>query len=203
MAARAAEPVGAAGLAGEAALGDRIRAFFALPVPDPQREQLSGYLASCAAVAPDFRWAVHDNLHITLRFVGSVERRAVEEVASHAEAGVGGPFELALGDVGTFGSGPRVRVVWLGLSAGADPVRRLAGVLERECRAAGLEPEARAFKPHLTLARAKPRDGAGLPELPRRPVLEPWKATEVILFSSHLGRGGAVHEPIRSVPLAE
>ena len=195
--------MGAAGLAGEAALDGRVRAFFALPVPDQQREQLSRYLAGCAVAAPEFRWAVQDNLHITLRFVGSVERGVVEDVASRAEKDAGGAFDVALGDVGTFKRGRLARVVWLGLRAGAEPMRHLAGVLERECRAAGLEPEARAFKPHLTLARAKPRDGAELPELPPLPELEPWTASEVILFSSHLGRGAAVHEPIRSVRLAE
>lgn len=192
--------------AGEAALtepADRIRAFFAIAVPDPQRDALSGYLAECAAIAPDFRWASRDNLHLTLRFVGSVERAVVEAIAVRAEPEAGAAFTVALGEIGSFRRGRLARVVWLGVREGLDPLRRVANVLERECRASGLEPDARSFKPHLTLARAKPRDGAVLPEMPPPPELEPWTAREVILFSSHLGRGGAVHEPIRSIRLAD
>ena len=192
--------------AGEAALtepADRIRAFFAIAVPDPQRDVLSGYLAECAAIAPDFRWASRDNLHLTLRFVGGIERAVVEAIAARAEHDAGGAFGVALGEMGSFRRGRLARVVWLGVREGVEPLRRVANVLERECRAAGLEPETRSFKAHLTLARAKPRDGAALPELPPPPELEPWTAHEVILFSSHLGRGGALHEPIRAIPLAE
>lgn len=170
--------------AGEAALtepADRIRAFFAIAVPDPQREALSGYLAECAALAGDFRWVSRDNLHLTLRFVGGVERGLVEGIAARAEQEAGGAFSVALGAMGTFRRGALARVVWLGVSEGVEPLRRLTHVLERECRAAGLEQETRSFKPHLTLARAKPRDGAPLPALPPPPTLAAWTAREVIL----------------------
>jgi 2'-5' RNA ligase len=206
MAAVAAERVGPVGLAAQASLtppASRIRAFFAIALPGPQRDELSRYLEACAATAPEFRWAVHDNLHLTLRFVGSVERDVVERIAGSVATDAGPAFEVALGDVGTFKRARLVRVVWLGVREGAEPMRRLAELLERECRAAGLDPEARAFKPHLTLARARPRDGAPLPELSPPPKLEPWTAREVVLFSSHLGRGGAVHEPIRAIRLRD
>jgi 2'-5' RNA ligase len=75
--------------------------------------------------------------------------------------------------------------------------------VEAECRAGGLDPESRAFKPHLTLARARAHDGASLPVLPDLPRLEPWRAEELILYSSHLQRAGAVHEPVRTLPLAQ
>jgi len=206
MAAVAAELVGAARLAAQAPLtepGPRIRAFFAIALPGPQREELSRYLEACAAASPEFRWAVHENLHLTLRFVGSVDREVAERIAGSLAAQAGPAFQVALGEVGTFKRGRLVRVVWLGVREGVGPMRRLADLLERECRAAGLEPEARPFKPHLTLARARPRDGAPLTELPPPPKLEPWRAHEVVLFSSHLGRDGAVHEPIRAVALGD
>jgi len=94
-----------------------------------------------------------------------------------------------------------VRVVWLGVRLGDEAMRTVAQRVEAECRAAGLEPESRAFKPHLTLARARARDGAPMPVLPELPQLEPWLAEELILYSSHLQRAGAVHEPIRTLGL--
>jgi 2'-5' RNA ligase len=82
-------------------------------------------------------------------------------------------------------------------------MRSIAQRVEAECRAAGLDPESRAFKPHLTLARARARDGAPVPVLPELPTLDPWRADELILYSSHLQRAGAIHEPIRTVPLLQ
>lgn len=170
-----------------------------MPLPERQREELNRYLERCATVAPEFRWAAAGNLHLTVRFIGSAEQDVVEAVADRLEGSAGTVFELALGGVGTFKRGRLARVVYLDVSAGADPVRALAERVEAECVGAGLEPETRAFKPHLTLARARARDGALLPELPEAPDLEGWRAEELILYSSHLQKSGAVHEPIRAV----
>ena len=198
--------MGTGQLAGKAPLTDsaspKVRAFFGLPLPESHRLELSGYLESCAAIAPDFRWSVAENLHITLRFVGSVDRALVEGVADRLTPQAGPPFEVALGDVGQFRRSRLARVIWLGLTRGADELRALAGLVESECQAAGLEKEPRAFQPHITLARARRRDGAALPDLPRLPDLPPWPAGELVLYWSHLGKRGAVHEPIRRIPLA-
>jgi RNA 2',3'-cyclic 3'-phosphodiesterase len=182
--------------------GVRARAFFGLPVPEAQRKELDEYLVACAAMAPEFRWTPASNLHLTVRFVGSVERSVVEGIADRlADRHLSG-FELDLGDLGTFKRGRLVRVVWLQLRAGVEPARELAGPVEEECVRAGLVPEARPFQPHLTLARARARAGAAVPALPNPPVLQPWRADELILFSSHLSRAGSVYEPLRRIRLS-
>jgi len=178
-----------------------VRAFFGLPVPEAQRKQLDRYLTSSSVAAPEFRWTPAANLHLTLRFIGSVERAVVDEIADRLDQLRLPAFELALGELGTFKRGRLVRVVWLHVGEGAEHARELAGQVEAECMRAGLEPEARPFQPHLTLARARPRDGANLPELADPPLLTPWPADELVLFSSHLGRGGAVYEPLRKLSL--
>jgi len=171
-------------------------------VPDEQGNLLGSYLAACTPVASEFRWTPAANLHLTVRFIGSVEREVADLVAGRlAELPLSG-FTLELGEVGTFKRGRLVRVVWLGVTAGADQARALAAHVEAECVRAGLVPEARAFQPHLTLARARPRDGAALPPLPSPPALPPWRAEELVLYSSHLGRAGAVYEPLSSIRLS-
>jgi 2'-5' RNA ligase len=171
-------------------------------VPDSQRKQLAPYVAECAATASDFRWIPVENLHLTIRFIGSVERATVDEIAARLDELKLGGFNLELGEVGTFKRGRLARVVWLQVQAGADQARLLAARVEAECVRAGLEPEARAFQPHVTLARARPRDGAALPLLPAPPELQPWRAEALVLYSSHLGRAGAVYEPLRAIRLS-
>jgi RNA 2',3'-cyclic 3'-phosphodiesterase len=179
----------------------KVRAFFGLPVPEAQRGRLEAYLAACAATAPDFRWAPAENLHLTVRFIGSVDRSVVERVADRLDERRLLAFELELGEIGTFQRGRLVRVVWLQVNAGGEEARALAAQVEAECGQAGLEPDSRAFQPHLTLARARSRDGAAVAPLPSPPDLTPWRAEELVLYSSHLGRGGAVYEPLRKLRL--
>jgi 2'-5' RNA ligase len=179
----------------------KVRAFFGLPVPDLHRDELRPFLAACAAAAPSFRWTPDSNLHLTVRFIGSIEREAVDRIADRVSALAPAGFELALGDLGTFKRGRLVRVVWLGLRSGAEAASALAAQVEAECVQAGLVGEPRAFQAHLTLARARPRAGSELPPLPPVPQLGPWRASELILYSSHLSKTGAVYEPIRTLPL--
>lgn len=111
------------------------------------------------------------------------------------------PFEIALGDRGAFGSRRHARVVWLGVEAGREPLGELAAAVESACRTAGLPPEERPFRAHLTLARAVERGGSELPELPPPPRLAPWPVEEFVLYESRLGRGPAVYAPIERFEL--
>lgn len=159
------------------------------------------YMSECARIAPGFRWTPAPNLHLTIRFIGPVEREVVDDIALRlGDLDLRG-FDIGLGDVGVFKRGRRVRVVWIGLRAGGGEAVALAAQVEAECRRAGLPPESRPFQPHLTLARARDRDGAELPPLPPLPALRPWSASELVLYSSHLGRPAAVYETLQKVRL--
>ena len=189
------------GAGAEVAAAGRVRAFFGLPVPEAQRAVLGGFLAASAEVAPRFRWTPAGNLHLTVRFIGSADRDLVEGIADRlADLGLSA-FDLGLGDLGTFKRGRLVRVVWQGLRSGAEALTALAGRVDSECEAAGLPGEKRAFQAHLTLARARARDGAELPSLPAPPVVTPWRASELVLYASRLSKTGAVYEPLRAVQL--
>jgi RNA 2',3'-cyclic 3'-phosphodiesterase len=179
----------------------RVRAFFGLAVPEPQREALAHFIAACARLAPEFRWTARENLHLTIRFVGSVERALVEAVADALGQRPLAAFHMELGDVGTFGRGRAARVVWLGLRSGAEGGAVLAAQVEEECVRAGLPAESRLYQAHLTLARARPREGARLPELPAMPRMEPWRADRLVLYSSRLTKAGAVYEAMRTLGL--
>jgi 2'-5' RNA ligase len=162
---------------------------------------MAGFLTACETAAPQLRWTPAANLHLTIRFIGSVDRALVEAIGDRLAARPLDAIDLELGSLGTFGRGRQVRVVWQGLRAGAEAVTALAAQVDAECGAAGLVGEKRPFQPHLTLARARARDGAELPSLPEPPRLSPWRAGELVLFASRLSRTGAVYEPLRALKL--
>ncbi|HKC19311.1 MAG TPA: RNA 2',3'-cyclic phosphodiesterase [Candidatus Dormibacteraeota bacterium] len=194
---------GSARRLGADALGEKseVRAFFGLPLPDTHREALAPYIAACAAVGPDFRWTPAPNLHLTLRFLGRVDLPLAEGIADGVAESDPGGFDVRLGELGVFKRGRLARVVWLGVVAGGQEMASLATLLESECVRAGLEPEGRRFNAHLTLARARQRDGAAVPALPAAPELPAWRARELVLFRSRLGRAGSVYEPLRAISL--
>ena len=180
--------------------GTPTRAFVALAPPSAVVAELEGYLERCRALAPSFRWVAPVGVHLTLRFLGSVESEPLAGVVALLRGIRRPPFELRLGGLGTFG-GRRPSVVWLDLASGREPAAALAAATEGACVAAGLEPERRPFRPHLTLACSRERFGSVLPDLPPAPDLEPWTATDMILYESRLGGGPPVYTPLERFPL--
>jgi len=180
----------------------KVRAFFGLPLPEAHRAGLAGYIAECAKHAPELRWTPPENLHLTVRFLGHLDLAIARGIADRLAERDMRSFELRLGEVGWFKRGRMARVVWLGLASGQEQIAALAEKVEAECVGAGLEPESRRYHAHLTLARARARDGALLPALPPPPDLEGWRADELVLYRSRPGRGGSVYEPLGRIRLS-
>jgi len=172
----------------------------ALAPPEPQVAVLGDYLERCRALAPAFRWVAPAGVHLTLRFLGGVEAAAMDSVSARLRRVRQAPFLLSLDGLGGFG-GRRPSVLFLGLGEGREPAAALAREVETACVAAGLPPETRPFRGHLTLARSRERSGAPRPDLPPPPELEPWTATEMILFESKLGGGPPTYIPLERFPL--
>src|SRR5260370_3526617 len=162
---------------------------------------MADFLTACAEVAPQVRWTPEGSPHRTVRFIGNIDRAVVEAMAERLGARSLRAFDLDLDDLGTFGHGRHVRVVWQGLRDSPEAVAELAAQVEAECATAGLMAEKRPFQAHLTLARARPRDGALLPPLPEPPRLSAWRAPELVLCPSPLSQTRATYEPLRAVKL--
>lgn len=172
-----------------------LRAFVGLALPEGHRQALAGYLARCVREAPDFRWVGAESTHLTLRFLGAISEESLDRLSAGLRAVKAAPFQARLGPLGWFGGRARTRVIWLGLSEGVEPAAALAAECEGVAQAAGLPPEPRPFRPHVTLARARPREGARLPDLPPAPSLDAWLLEDFVLYESR-PRGGSPPEYI-------
>jgi len=107
--------------------------------------------------------------------------------------------------VGAFPNTLRPRVLWLGVSTGAPELMETAERLRAELRRRGFQIEDRRFQPHLTIGRVRPR-GEKLAKQALAAVapgeFARWRAGEVNLVRSVLGRGGATHTVERAFPFA-
>ena len=174
------------------------RLFVAIRPPEHTRDLLIDTMDD----SPDFRWQDDSQLHLTLRFIGEVERPVAEDLAAALGRIRARPFDIRIKGVGRFdqrSSG----ALWAGVEP-KEPLAALAAKIERLCQQCGLEPERRAFHPHITLARWKGRrsgDAEAFVARHRALASEPFAVDAVALFESRLSRHGAHYEEVASYPL--
>ena len=174
------------------------RLFVAVRPPEPIRDLLIDAMDN----SPDFRWQDDGQLHLTLRFIGEVDRHVATDLSDALGRVRAAKFALRIKGVGSFdqrASG----ALWAGVEP-KEPIAALAAKVERVCQHIGLEPERRAFHPHITLARWRGRRTRELADyLDRRRglVSEPFDVDRFVLFESRLSRHGAYYEEVASYPL--
>ena len=176
------------------------RLFVGLRPPAAIRAQLLALMGG----VPGARWQDDGQLHITLRFIGEVERPMAEDVAIALGAVRCPPIEVAIAGVGEFGSRGRVNALWAGLR----PHEQLAGLhrkIDQALVRCGLEPERRAYLPHVTLARMRGHAGSADRFLEAHAGLSstPFTLDSFLLFESHLGHERASYEAVQRYPLRD
>lgn len=188
-----------------------LRLFVALEPPDLVRRCLAALQAelkrAAGRAADEVKWVAPDNVHLTLQFLGAVpeERLAAVQEGVAQTAAEAAPLELTVTGAGAFPNARRARVLWAGLAGDLAPLSALAAALGRRLAPLGFPPEERPFSAHLTLGRA--RDARGLPVLAAAlahaggGTEARWRASEVVLFRSHLSPRGPRYEALSRAPL--
>ncbi len=176
------------------------RLFVAIRPPENIRDLLIDTMHD----NPDLRWVGDDQLHLTLRFIGEVERPLANDIADALSTIRFPAFELRIAGVGRFDR-RNGGALWAGIEP-RKQVAELAAKVDRACVKAGLEPERRAFHPHVTLARWNRRGPSAAMqfELRESALVSPsFEITDFRLFESHLSRNGAYYEPVATYRLVK
>jgi RNA 2',3'-cyclic 3'-phosphodiesterase len=163
------------------------RLFTGIELPSDIRTRLSLLSAPLTGA----KWVDAADLHLTLRFLGDIDRRTADEFIDSILPFTVEPFEMRLTELGVFGS-QRPDVIWVGAEPAAV-LTQLNQWHERAARAAGLEADARAFVPHVTLARlrgTKPHEVARFLEGRGGLQIPPFRVTRLAIFSARPGSGG-------------
>lgn len=197
-----------AGGAASTLAGRALRVFVAVPLAPPLRAAVAGLQQSLRARGGRLRWVEPGNLHVTLRFLGSLPEARVDDVAGALEEASRqvGPFLLELGSCGRFPGGGAPRVLWVGITGGVQELTTLAGRLEEGLRKRGFAPEDRGFRPHVTVARVREGDrppglDLWLQECAGRPVGS-MRVEAVHVMASQLRPQGPLYRSLRVVPLS-
>lgn len=179
---------------------ERSRIFVAVDVAAAVRSRAAGLQARLAQATANVRWVEPNHLHLTLVFLGETDNRDLPAVcrAVREVAGREPPFTVQVAGLGAFPNVRRPKVVWAGVTKGAEALRRLFARLEERLYALGCyRREERAYTPHLTLGRVRGEaDGLALaPALARHAAWEggSFPVGEVVVYASELTRDGPVY----------
>jgi 2'-5' RNA ligase len=174
------------------------RLFVAVRPPDSIRQFLLAAMGGISGA----RWQKDEQIHLTLRFVGEVDRHRAGDV--HAALGaIHHPrFEIAIQGLGMFDRRGQPETVWAGI-APHEPLKTLHNKIDASLARVGVEPEQRAYFPHITLARLKCSSGPvrGLLEQSGGLASPPFAVDAFSLFESQLTPEGAVYSEIERYSL--
>jgi 2'-5' RNA ligase len=180
-----------------------VRLFVALELPGDVRGALAAWGEHVAAADRALRPVAEEALHLTLAFLG--ERPAEEAEALRAVVrGAAAPVaRLSLGEALWLAPRrPHVLTVAIGDGDGALGEVQ-ARVVRALGQAIGFRAEARAFHPHVTVARVRRGERPRRGRLPALPEVSPavFAGEALTLMRSLLGRGPARYEALERVSL--
>ena len=170
-----------------------MRVFIGIGLDGKMKDSLCAAAMQAQKQFPG-RYALRDNYHCTLQFIGQADAAAVARIEKIMRETVGEtePFSIALTNLSFFRR-PQDAVLFCGL-AKSPPLERLAVGLKERLLTAGFRLEDGAFHPHITLARQARLDPKPLSLIPVAPVSQ--QVEEITLFESR-----RVEEQLRYVPL--
>jgi len=137
---------------------EQMRSFIAIELPDEIRSALARLQAGLQTEKqPAVKWVDPYAIHLTLKFLGSIDTAKVSDIADVIEEAAHGiaPFSLEVKELGVFPNFKRVRVVWVGVWGDIPQLKLLQQRIESGLVPLGFPKESRPFTPHLTLARVR------------------------------------------------
>lgn len=168
------------------------RLFVAIDPPPHIRD----HLAMLCCGLPGARWTPPEQFHLTLSFIGEVDGSTFLDIREALAEMTVPPFSLHLQGVGFFPPRGQPRVIWAGVEK-SQPLHHLQRKITTRLFHLGLEPDNRKFSPHITLARLQQTPAGKVGKYLQNNGMfrsQPFVVEQFILYSSLLGRSGALHQ---------
>jgi RNA 2',3'-cyclic 3'-phosphodiesterase len=127
------------------------RLFVSLELPP----SVTQHLAELDPHLRGVRWLEPGQMHLTLSFLGNVPTDIEEALKKNLSAIAWKAFFLPLVGLGAFPGQGRPNVIWIGVGNGHPHLFQLHKRVQEAALAARLEPDLRAFHPHVTVARCR------------------------------------------------
>lgn len=159
----------------------------------------------CSEEGIKVAWVPPPNMHVTMRFLGTVTEPMALALKERLEQNVRtmAPFELKTVGLGAFPSLSKPRVIWAGLTEGTEEISRLYSVMNERLEEAGFASDDKPFRAHVTLGRIKDGDTVALAPCIAEFESEIFGSTVVrnlYCYRSDLSPQGAEHHALWRLP---
>jgi 2'-5' RNA ligase len=177
-----------------------MRLFLAIELSDETRRHLAGVQEHLRGLLRNVSWTKPENLHLTLKFLDEVPDDQVKAVCDALSAiPPVGPFPLAADGLTCFPPHGAARIITAGMQT-PPPLQELVNHIEATCKPLGFPLEGRAYRAHVTLARARTPLPPPLRQAMEQAAHSLWPGPETlveefILMQSQLKREGAIYTP--------
>lgn len=182
-----------------------MRLFIALDLPEPLETTLMDVHRQLDPGGELARWVGAGSVHVTLKFFGEVAAEGVGRLAAALGSITWDPIDVRVRGVGVFPNRRTARVLWAGIES--PGLSRLRELVDESALGAGFAGDTRAFRPHVTLARAVGKGTLNTAlvhasERLEQSVFGSFTARSFCLYRSHLRSDGAVHERLAELMFA-
>ena len=132
-----------------------MRFFLAVNFSSGFKTQLLNHILILKKTYPKLKWIREENIHITIKFIGEIEKEKLDCISDSLDSLQCSKFNLSTNSlIGAFPKLSNPRVIWVGISDEAR--KKLVSIydqVEVVSEKCGFPKEARKFSPHLTIAR--------------------------------------------------
>jgi 2'-5' RNA ligase len=176
-----------------------IRTFVCIEIPESIRRQIGDLQNGLRRVEAHVSWVKVENIHLTLKFLGSISPARLAKVCEAVERVTRSrsPFDVEVSGAGCFPSRRNPRILWAGITISAE-LTDLHAALESELAKLGFERESRKFSPHLTIGRLRSTNGSNsLADAIAKNSLGSYifSNRQVVVMRSDLHPSGSVYTP--------
>jgi 2'-5' RNA ligase len=176
-----------------------IRSFISIDIPDELKNEVKALQELFRKCDADVRMTRPEAMHLTLKFLGNVEEKQIEEIKKILKeiALQTALINIKLNGAGVFPNQKSPRILWVDVIEKNGILGSLQKRMDAELSKLGFEKENRDFKPHLTLGRIRSQKGreriVKLLEDVKDKELGVFTAKDIKLMKSELRPEGSVY----------
>ena len=187
-----------------------MRLFVALEIAEQVRENLAALRENFSSIGSKIRWVPPENLHLTLKFIGSVPEQKLQAIIGALRGvSVVGLVQVRIRGLAWYFN-PKTSVMLWATVEDSKPLTALATTVDQRLASLGIAPENRSFVPHFTLARASSRNLTAGVSIALSELAEKYKKhdfgsltpQEFHLMESKTLPAGPIYSKVQSFPFA-
>jgi RNA 2',3'-cyclic 3'-phosphodiesterase len=173
----------------------RKRFFIAADIKEDIKSVIYKYSLENLSSFNNIRLIPPENLHITFKFIGSMEINKIEIVKKTIKRSISSfrCFKYSMEEkISAFPSIRKARVLIIGIKEGAYKLIEMYNAIESNLKEVNIPEDRRDFSPHITVARVKKPLNIESTEVPDLPIFKGFaECTSISLYESILQRNGA------------